>query len=99
MPVSEVLNPLQHPEQCQQAFSSETSPTLWSAIPAIERLHSAWTKARKNPNYQPFHEALDAGLTKLEGYYEKTADSDAHIIAMRMYIFIILLLLLLISVT
>lgn len=57
-------------------------PTLWSAIPAIENLHTAWSKKWQDPKYDVFHEALDTGLAKLEEYYEKTAESDAHIIAM-----------------
>jgi hypothetical protein len=57
-------------------------PSLHKALPAIELLYAAWEKASKKPCYAPFQQALEAALDKLNGYYEKTADSDAHIIAM-----------------
>jgi hypothetical protein len=45
-------------------------------------LYGAWEKASKKPRYSLFQPALEAALDKLNGYYEKTAESDAHIIAM-----------------
>ena len=38
------------------------------------------------PRYAPFQQGLEAALDKLNGYYEKTAESDAHIIAMSMIV-------------
>ncbi|KAJ7842020.1 hypothetical protein B0H14DRAFT_3140052, partial [Mycena olivaceomarginata] len=35
---------LAHAEKAQQAFSSGTIPSMHNAIPALEALHSAWTK-------------------------------------------------------
>lgn len=35
--------------------------------------------------YAPFHPALRAATKKVEEYYDKTADSNAHIIAMCAY--------------
>lgn len=35
--------------------------------------------------YAPFKDALDAATDKLGGYYTKTAESDAHILAMCMF--------------
>ncbi|KAF7350175.1 putative AC transposase [Mycena venus] len=43
-------------EKAQQAFSSGTVPWLHNAIPALEALHSAWTKRAGKPanaNYAP----------------------------------------------
>jgi hypothetical protein len=33
--------------------------------------------------YSHFAEALEAGVDKIVEYYEKTADSDAHVFALR----------------
>jgi hypothetical protein len=45
-------------------------------------LHHAWNSRAKKPKYAPFKEGLLAAVEKLEDYYEKTAESDAHIFAM-----------------
>lgn len=72
----------QHADKAQQAFSSVRVPTLFNAIPAIESLHAAWDNRSKKSKYAPFHPALEAASEKLNDYYEKTADSDAHVFAM-----------------
>jgi len=76
---------IQHADKAQQAFSSEKTPTLFNAIPAIEALHAAWSSRAGRAKYRPFKSALDAATTKLEEYYEKTAESDAHVLAMCLY--------------
>ena len=58
------------------------TPFLYNALPAIEALHSAWSIHAGKVKYAPFEEALGAAAAKLDGYYQKTADSDAHILAM-----------------
>lgn len=58
---------------------------LQNALPALEKLHAAWDKAAIKPRYAPFVPALDAGMEKLDEYYQHTADSDAHIMAMGKY--------------
>lgn len=58
------------------------TPTLHNALPAIEILHAAWTKAAAKHKYHAFAEALEAATEKLDEYYQKTAASDAHIMAM-----------------
>jgi hypothetical protein len=72
----------QHADKAQHAFSAALRPSLHKALPAIELLYAAWEKASKKPRYTPFQQALEAASDKLNGYYEKTAESDAHIIAM-----------------
>ena len=59
-----------------------SGPTLHNALPAVETLHVAWTKAAGKDKYEPFHEALEAATEKLGEYYNKTVASDAHIISM-----------------
>jgi hypothetical protein len=72
----------QHADRAQQAFSSVQILTLFNAIPAIEMMHAAWTGRAEKLKYFPFKDALNAATAKLNEYYEKTADSDAHILAM-----------------
>jgi hypothetical protein len=63
-------------------FSSASSPTLQNALPTFEKLYAAWEKASCKPRYTPFSTALDARMTKLDEYYQHTAESDVHIMAM-----------------
>ena len=71
----------------QQAFSAGARPTLHNALPAIEKMYSAWQKASEKPRYSIFKPALEATMAKLDEYYQRTAESDAHIIAMGMPFF------------
>jgi hypothetical protein len=73
---------LKHADKAQQAFSSDRAPSLFNAIPAIETLHAAWSSRAEKNKYHAFKPALDAATTKLNGYYQKTAESDAHILVM-----------------
>jgi hypothetical protein len=41
-------------------------------------------RARKD-KYAPFEDALDAAAAKIAEYYEKTAESDAHLLAMGLF--------------
>jgi hypothetical protein len=82
--VDSYLSP-QHADVAQQAFSAETRPTLHNALPAIEKMYSAWQKALEKPRYDIFKPALEAAMAKLDEYYQRTAESDAHIIAMGMF--------------
>jgi len=75
---------LGHTDKAQQAFSSVHVPTLFNAVPAVEALHSVWHNQSTKSKYAPFHDALNAATAKLGEYYEKTADSNAHILAMGM---------------
>lgn len=67
----------------QQAFSYEDTPTLHTAIPALESLHSIWTHYTEEEKYAPFEDALEAGLTKIVDYYEKTSTTHAYTFVMR----------------
>jgi hypothetical protein len=72
----------QHADKAQQAFSFIKTPSLHNALPAIEALYAAWSKRAEKVKYSSFQEALDAATSKLDEYYQKTASSDAHILAM-----------------
>ena len=74
--------PLQHADRAQQAFSAAARPSLHRALPAIEMMYAQWDKTSSKPRYHSFVPALQAGMGKLNEYYQRTAASDAHIIAM-----------------
>ena len=73
---------IQHADDAQQAFSSASVPTLHNALPTLEKLHAAWQKASDKRRYSCFIRALEAGMAKLDTYYKRSAESDAHIMAM-----------------
>ena len=50
-------------------------------------MYSAWQKASEKPRYSAFRPALEAAMAKLDEYYCRTAESDAHIIAMGTFYF------------
>ena len=74
---------MQHADNAQHAFSSDQAATLHLALPALEALHKAWTTRQTREKYQGYSPALQASLTKIEEYYNRTADSDAYTFAMR----------------
>ena len=55
---------------------------LHRALPALEALHKAWKKRAERSKYFEFVPALNAGLTKIEEYYNRTAESDSYTFAM-----------------
>ncbi|KAF8810030.1 hypothetical protein BYT27DRAFT_7092899, partial [Phlegmacium glaucopus] len=83
--VQTFTNLLATAEKAQQAFSSSTVPMLCNAVPALEKLYTTWEKQQEQPEAAPFQDAIDAAMEKINQYYEKTAESDAHIMAMREY--------------
>ncbi|KAF9456932.1 hypothetical protein BDZ94DRAFT_1314665 [Collybia nuda] len=76
---------LSHADKAQQAFSSACVPTLFNAIPSIKSLHTAWNSCSNKLKYIAFHPALNAACEKLNDYYKKTSDSDAHVFAMLLH--------------
>ena len=65
-------------------FSSETHPTLWRVLPAIERLQSAWEAKRDDPKYILYREALTDGLEKIKKYYLRFDEKPVYILALGM---------------
>lgn len=72
---------VQFADNAQQAFSSSSTPTLHHVLPTLEKLYVSWEKALGKPCYDTFVPALAAGM-KLDTYYQQSAESDAHIMAM-----------------
>jgi len=75
-------NMKQHADNAQHAFLSDQAATLHLALPALEALHKAWTTRSACEKYKDFSPALQAGLTKIEEYYDRTSDSDTYMFAM-----------------
>ncbi|KAI9436377.1 hypothetical protein F5148DRAFT_1357372 [Russula earlei] len=65
---------LAHADNAQQAFSSDQATTLHLALPTLEALHKAWSKHAEHAKYLKFVPALNAGLAKIEEYYDRTAE-------------------------
>jgi hypothetical protein len=45
-------------------------------------MYAAWEKSSSKPHYACFVSALDVGMAKLDNYYQRSAASNAHIMAM-----------------
>ncbi|KAG6824192.1 hypothetical protein H0H87_012297, partial [Tephrocybe sp. NHM501043] len=69
----------------QQVFSSEKLPTLWRALPALERLLSAWEKKKDDPHYALYAEALEAGIAKILKYYLMLDSKPAFVLALLLH--------------
>ncbi|KAG1858324.1 hypothetical protein C8R48DRAFT_674367 [Suillus tomentosus] len=80
--ITNFLNLLTHTDNAQQAFLSDRNPSLHLAIPALKGLHKAWSLRLAQPKYSHFKIPLRAAIEKIKGYYAKTSDSDAYIMAM-----------------
>ena len=77
-----MLGFIQHANDTQQAFLLSRNPSLQNALPALERMYAAWEKASSKSCYVFFVPALEAGMAKLDQYYQRSAASDTHIMAM-----------------
>ncbi|KAG1837603.1 hypothetical protein C8R48DRAFT_559754, partial [Suillus tomentosus] len=66
----------------QQYFSSETQPTLWRVIPAIEELQTTWEMKLNLPKYEIYKDAIQAGLDKIGKYYRKFDDKPVYVLAL-----------------
>ncbi|KZV79028.1 hypothetical protein EXIGLDRAFT_572994, partial [Exidia glandulosa HHB12029] len=79
-----MLELLQLADDAQIAFSAESYPTLYNAVPALTLLTSAWTLRLDDPNFVEFCPALEIALEKLSEYREIVTDSrtDAYWISM-----------------
>ncbi|TFK64505.1 hypothetical protein BDN72DRAFT_774502, partial [Pluteus cervinus] len=68
-------------------FSSETKPTLWRVIPAIEELFVAWSEMAMNPKLYLYHDAIDAGREKIRKWYKKFEKKDVGILSLALHPF------------
>lgn len=48
-------------------------------------MYAAWQNASTKPQYELFVPPLEAAMKKLNEYYKRMAESDAHVIAMGSY--------------
>nr|VWP01648.1 Uncharacterized protein [Ganoderma boninense] len=69
----------------QQICSSTRSPTLHQVIPVLENLATRWEVKAKNTKFEPFHDALEKGLAKINKYYKKLDNTDVYILALLLH--------------
>jgi len=65
----------------QQAFSSDTYPTLFMGIPALEAMHAGLIRKRRKVS-ERLHNVIDAGVNRVVDYYDRTAASDSYLVSM-----------------
>lgn len=82
--VEKLLELLSLSDDAQIAFSAETYPTLFNAVPALTLLLTAWEKRLADANFVEFHAALQLGINKLSDYKNQvqTAECDAYWVSM-----------------
>ncbi|GLB39419.1 hypothetical protein LshimejAT787_0605810 [Lyophyllum shimeji] len=69
----------------QQYFSSESEPTLWRVLPALEELQTHWEEKKDDPHYALYASALDAGLQKLKKYYLLLDTKPVFVLALALH--------------
>ncbi|KAH9853410.1 hypothetical protein C2E23DRAFT_711976, partial [Lenzites betulinus] len=69
----------------QQAFSSETIPTLHRVIPALETLCTRWEKKLHKMKYSLYHPAIRRGLEKLNKYYTRLDHTNVYILSLLLH--------------
>jgi hypothetical protein len=79
-----LLDLLSVSERAQQSFSSDRGASVHLVLPALEAMHKAWLSRTLKSKYinAGLVVALDAGIKKIGEYYERSAESDAYIVAM-----------------
>jgi len=59
-------------------------------LPMLELLMSEWEEFLEDPEFEPVHDALWAGISLLEKYYRHMDDTDVYFIAHGTFYFICL---------
>lgn len=60
-------------------FSSETVPSVWKILPAIENFMHRWEELSLKPEYEVLRTAIECGIKTTEKYFSKAARSSAQI--------------------
>ncbi|KAM5541078.1 hypothetical protein V8D89_005389 [Ganoderma adspersum] len=76
---------LEDADRYYQVCSTTRVPTLHQVIPTIESLMSHWEAKLHNPKYAIYHDALRAGLDKLNKYYKKLDNTNVYILALLLH--------------
>ncbi|KAF8075323.1 hypothetical protein FPV67DRAFT_1408806 [Lyophyllum atratum] len=80
--VAEARDILADSNSVQQYFSSESQPTLWRALPAIEELLTKWEARMNDPKYALYQYAISDGRNKILKYYNKFDAKPVYILAL-----------------
>ncbi|KIL54867.1 hypothetical protein M378DRAFT_182392 [Amanita muscaria Koide BX008] len=62
-------------------LSNEELATCTRVLPMLELLMSEWEDLLEDPDYEPVHEALRAGIQLLEKYYRRADDTNGYCIS------------------
>jgi hypothetical protein len=62
-------------------LSNEEFATCSRVLPMLELLMLEWEEFLEDPEFEPVHDALRAGISLLEKYYCQSDDTDAYFIA------------------
>jgi hypothetical protein len=62
-------------------LSNEELATCTRVLPMMELLMLEWEDLLGEPEFEPVHHALRAGIALIEKYYRRTDDTDAYFIA------------------
>ena len=73
---------LQEPRDAQASFSSETSPTVWRAIPTLECLQNRWETMARTPKFAPVRVAIEKGLEKVRKWYKTVNGNDVYFVCL-----------------
>ena len=76
-----IVHSLQIVSARHNELSNEELATCTRVLPTMELLMSEWEDLLDEPEFEPVHHALRAGIALIEKYYRHTDDTDAYFIA------------------
>jgi hypothetical protein len=76
------LRTMQEARKAQGDFSSDKYPTLWKAIPVLERVIKRWTTMSTTPRFTIVREGIEAAIQKLVKYYRHVENNVLYFAAM-----------------
>jgi hypothetical protein len=72
------------PADAQQSFSATREPTVWRTIPVLEYLQETLQNMANSSKFSRFSTAIEAGVSNLSKWYDKTDDTDVYFICLGM---------------
>ena len=79
-----VLNVINDSAQVQQAFSSESNPSIPRILPSLLEFCEKWASLLDNLEYAPLHSAIRKGIEKVDKYYGIARKAGPNIISLCM---------------
>jgi hypothetical protein len=72
----------QEPADAQMSFASEHHPSVSFTIPFLEFLQTRWETLLDDPEFEPVHHGIQAGLENLNKWYRKLDDTDVYFVCL-----------------